>query len=131
MFTGEQRPRGESAEVAGLAIAIEKRELVPVTSALSRVEVLQCNLTETAKGCDESSLRQPKVQIKDVTTPILNIATEIREYYQTEKDAGRSNLPTIEAPDAIHLATTIYYECLAFYTFDETDRPTETRQKRA
>jgi hypothetical protein len=40
MLTGERRPGNESAEIAGLAMLIERKEMVPLTSTITRVEVL-------------------------------------------------------------------------------------------
>jgi predicted nucleic acid-binding protein len=119
MLTGEQRPNNESAEVAGLASVIEKKEVIPVTSTMTRVEVLECKLNEQQKNVMKALLRPPKIQIKDAIAPIMDLAAEIRDFYQRLKDSGTSNLPTVETPDAIHLSTAIHYECTHFYTFDE------------
>jgi predicted nucleic acid-binding protein len=131
MLTGEQRPNNESAEVAGLAILIEKKEIIPVTSTITRVEVLECRLTEQQKTIMKSLLRPPKIQVKEASAPIMDLAAEIRDYYQRLKDGATSNLPTVETPDAIHLSTAIHYDCAVFYTFDERDVPGGTRPKRA
>lgn len=122
MLTGEQRKGDESRHVAGLASELEKRELIAVTSALTKTEILDCTLTDQQKVILSRLMRPPKVQIKDVSTPILDLAREIRDYYQHERRAGRTNLPTVETPDAIHLATAIYYDCPRMFTFDEKDR---------
>jgi predicted nucleic acid-binding protein len=131
MLTGEQRPNNESADVAGLATVIEKKEVIPVTSTMTRVEVLECRLNEQQKNVMKALLRPPKIQIKDAIAPIMDLAAEIRDFYQRLKDSGTSNLPTVETPDAIHLSTAIHYECTHFYTFDERDVPGGTRPKRA
>jgi hypothetical protein len=65
MLTGEQRPNNESAEVAGLASVIEKKEVIPVTSTMTRVEVLECKLNEQQKNVMKALLRPPKIQIKE------------------------------------------------------------------
>lgn len=130
MLTGEQRPGNESAEVAGLGILIERREIVPVTSTMTRVEVLECKLDDQKKEVMKRLIRPPKIQVKDAIAPIMDLAHELRDYYQQERDTGISKLPTIETPDAIHLATAIYYECRTFYTFDENDIPNGSRPKR-
>ena len=64
MLTGEQRSNNESAEVAGLAILIERKEIIPVTSTITRVEVLECRLNEQQKNIMKSLLRPPKIQVK-------------------------------------------------------------------
>jgi predicted nucleic acid-binding protein len=131
MLTGEQRKNDESAEVAGLAIAIERKELVAVTSTITKVEVLSCKLNDRQKEILKRLLRPPKIQVKEASDPITELAAEIRDYYLELKQNGASNLPTVETPDAIHLSTAIYYECDAFYTFDEVDEPNGSRPKRA
>jgi predicted nucleic acid-binding protein len=130
ILTGEQRPGNETAEVAGLGILIERREITPVTSTMTRVEVLECKLDDQQKEVMKRLIRPPKIQVKDAIAPIMDMAHELRDYYQSEKDSGRSKLPTIETPDAIHLATAIFYECDRFYTFDEKDVPNGSRPKR-
>jgi predicted nucleic acid-binding protein len=131
MLTGEQRPNNESAEIAGLAIRIEKKEIIPVTFTITRVEVLECRLNEQQKSIMKNLLRPPKIQIKEATAPITDLAAEIRDHYQRLKDGGTSSLPTVETPDALHLSTAIHYGCTHFYTFDERDVPGGTRPKRA
>lgn len=131
MLTGEQRKGDESQQVAGFAAELEAREVIAVTSALTRNEVLECTLTEQQKGTMGRLLRPPKVQVKDVLSPILDISGEIRNFYQEEKRSGRSALPTVETPDAIHLATAIYFDCPTMFTFDENDHEGGKNPKRA
>lgn len=131
MLTGEQRKGDESQQVAGFAAELERREVIAVTSALTSNEVLTCTLTPQQQGTMKRLIRPPKVQVKDVSLPILDISSEIRNFYQEERRAGRSNLPTLETPDAIHLATAIYYECPTMFTFDENDHEGGKNPKRA
>jgi predicted nucleic acid-binding protein len=131
MLTGEQRKGDESQHVAGFALELERREAVAVTSVLTQTEILDCTLTDQQRRVMERLIRPPKVQVKDASQPIMSIAREIRDYYQAEKLSGRSNLPTIETPDAIHLATAIYYNCPTMFTFDENDHPGGKNPKRA
>jgi predicted nucleic acid-binding protein len=132
MLTGEQRKGDESLHVAGFAAELERKEVIAVTSALTKGEILECTLTDQQKLIMERLIRPPKVQRKDVSTPILDLAAEIRNYYQAEKQGGHTNLPTVDLPDAIHLATAIYYECPRMFTFDENDVPeSKRRPKRA
>lgn len=130
MITREQRRGDEASQVAGLVPAIERREIIPVTWALTRNEVLECTLDAQQKNILRKLLNPPKVQVKDVSSPILDLSQEIREYYQAMKIARTTNLPTVETPDAIHLATAIYYDCDMLFTFDEADRETGRLPKR-
>lgn len=121
-ITGEQRKGDESQHVAGVMGELERRELVGVTSILTKGEILECSLSPQQHGVMDRLIRPPKTQIKDATGPIVEIATEIRSYYQRLKLESQTNLPTLELPDAIHVATAIYYECATMFTFDELDR---------
>lgn len=130
-ITGEKRKGDESEHVAGVMGELERRELVAVTSALTRTEILECSLSAQQKSILDRLIAPPKTQVKDVTRPILDLAGEIRNFYQEERQAGRSNLPTVETPDAIHLATAIYFDCPVMFTFDENDvREGKPRPKR-
>ena len=122
MLTGEQRKGDESRQVAGFAGDLERREVISVTSALTRTEILECTLTKQQKNVMERLIRPPKVQVKDVSFRILDLAGEIRNFYQEKRKAGLTNLPTVETPDAIHLATAIYFNCPRMFTFDENDK---------
>lgn len=121
-ITGEKRKGDEAQHVAGVMAELERRELVAVTSGLTRTEILECSLTPQQQTIMDRLIRPPKVQLKDVSRPILDLTTEIRNFYQQLKLSGRSNLPTVETPDAIHLATAIYFDCPRMFTFDEVDR---------
>jgi predicted nucleic acid-binding protein len=121
-ITGEKRKGDESQHVAGVMAELERRELVAVTSALTRTEILECSLTAQQKIVMDRLIAPPKTQVKDVSRPILDLTSEIRNFYQELKLSGQSNLPTVETPDAIHLATAIYYDCPRMFTFDENDR---------
>lgn len=122
-ITGEKRKNDESEHVAGVMGELERRELIAVTSALTRTEILECTLTDQQKAVLDRLIAPPKTQVKDVTRPILDLAAEIRNHYQEERRAGLTNLPTVETPDAIHLATAIYFDCPIMFTFDENDVP--------
>jgi predicted nucleic acid-binding protein len=130
MLTGEQRPNNESAEVAGLAAVLENNGITAVTSTITRVEVLECKLTDQQKNVMQRLIRPPKIQVKEASAPVMDLAHEIRDYYQQLKDGGKSELPTVDTPDAIHLATAIIYKCQMFYTFDENDVRAGARPKR-
>lgn len=130
MLTGEQRKGDESAHVAGFNGELEAQESIAVTSSLTHAEILDCTLTEQQKEVMRRLIRPPKVQVKDASQPIMALASEIRDFYQRLKVEGKTNLPTVETPDAIHLATAIYFECPTFFTFDENDNPKGSRPKR-
>lgn len=131
MLTGEQRKGDKSRHVAGFAMEIERKETIAATSVLTQTEILYCTLTPQQRSVMERLIWPPKVQVKDASQPIMTLSREIRDYYQAEKLAGRSNLPTVETPDSIHLATAIYYDCPTMFTFDENDHAGGKNPKRA
>jgi predicted nucleic acid-binding protein len=131
MLTGEHRKGDESRHVAGFAAELERRELISVTSALTKTEILECTLTDQQRRTMDRLIKPPKVQVKDVSSAVLELARDIRNFYQEEKRSGRTNLPTVETPDAIHLATAIYFDCPRMFTFDENNKDDSTgRPKR-
>ncbi|MCH8916820.1 MAG: PIN domain-containing protein [Proteobacteria bacterium] len=127
----ENRKPGEMEGVSGLVAGVDAGEIILVTSALTKTEILECTLTVEAIEMFERFTHRRSVQIKDVTSRISTLAGEIRSYYQSLKDSNKTNLPTLSTPDAIHIATAIYWECEQFFTFDEIDEHGTSRPKRA
>ncbi len=80
IVTREQRPGDESAQLAGLVGAFDRQQILPVTSALTRTEVLQCQLDDQQKHLLRRLLDPPRDQVKEVSSPILDLTSEIREY---------------------------------------------------
>jgi predicted nucleic acid-binding protein len=99
----------------GIAYVVEEWEkggVVLVTSSITRVEVLDCELPGDAPERFRRALSRTTVHIVDVTRPVSNLAHEIRAHYQSGATFK------VKTPDAIHLATAIGMECDAFLTFD-------------
>lgn len=119
----EQRPTGQMEGVYYWANEIQKGKVILVTSNITRAEVLDCTLTDEQKKKFEGFLKRPNVSTPAANNKIMGIVHEIRDYYQNLKSSGQTTLPTVTTPDAIHLATGIYYECDEFHTFDEKDKP--------
>lgn len=97
---------------------IEKDQLYMATSVITLTEILRIKLKPAAVETFERIFQRPNCQMYDVNVPIAHVAQEIREFYSGRNDG----LPTIETPDALHLATAIVYECQTFYTLDMKDR---------
>lgn len=97
---------------------ILNKKIIAVSSVLVRTEVLSLSIPPDKVEVVEKVLQPPRLQIKSVTTRIADLAREIRDYYAGMRKSGRRDLPSISTPDAIHLATCIYYECPIFVTLD-------------
>lgn len=121
MITGEQRQNAsESAAVAGLVSSLDKKQIIVVSSSLLNTEVLETTMTEQQNTVFQGVMkRKSVVQMKEIITPITVLAGEIRNHYKSLKDKTKSNMHVPKTPDAIHLATAIYFECEIFFTFDE------------
>lgn len=125
----EIRKPGEMEGVTGFVKAVDDNKVVLVTSTLIRTEVI--NLSDEQQNLLDRFTKRRNVQIKDPTNRVMELSGEIRAYYRALKEENRSDLPTLTTPDAIHLATAIYWECEKFFTFDEKDKPGGSRPKRA
>lgn len=107
--------------LAGFFNQVMANKCVAVTSVASRGEILECKLDPQKAELLKLLFKRRNVQALDVTARIMDIAHEIRNYYQELKDSKESALNTIELPDTIHLATAIFFQCDAFYTFDDSN----------
>lgn len=125
MITAEQRRnQSETAALAGLVHELDNREIMVVSSTLIYAEVLEADMTDQQKAVFQEILkRRSVVQIKDPSGPIMAIVSKIRNYYKELKNKDVNSLKPPSTPDAIHLATAIYYECGAFFTLDEKNKP--------
>jgi predicted nucleic acid-binding protein len=115
--------------VTGLVRAVDNNEIVLVASTLLKTELIK--LDERQMDMFNRFVTRRNVEIKDATGRIMELSGEIRAYYQELRDNNETNLPTLTTPDAIHLATAIYWDCEKFFTFDENDEAGGTRPKRA
>lgn len=107
----EKRDKNEMAGIDEMVRAIDKGSAILMTSVLSRIEVLECKLTESQKAKFGQMLNKRSIQSIAVTMRVVERASEIRNYYAK---TGQ----TVSTPDAIHLATAMLYEAEGFYTFD-------------
>ena len=116
MIKGEQRKDPtETAALAGLPYILDKKEIIVVSSTLIKVEVLEADLTEQQANIFKQVLkRKSVVQIVDATSPIMDKASEIRNYYKTIRNSDSSAARQPSTPDAIHLATAIHSTVMLF-----------------
>lgn len=115
----EDRPNNEMMGVNDVAMKISKDHVILLTSEITMSEILEATLTDEAKAKLADIFKRRNCQRASIDNKIVQLCSEIRNYYQQRK--AIDGLPTIEVPDAIHLATAIHYGAAEFHTFDERD----------
>jgi predicted nucleic acid-binding protein len=118
----ENRP--ELAAVQHLVERWKSGGVALVSSTITRIEVLEDEMTPDARDEFRASLDSHKVKMAGVTSRVADMAREIRDFYKSLKDG----LPTVSTPDAIHLATAIIESCDVLYTLDGVD-PRQPKNK--
>ncbi|HVZ46269.1 MAG TPA: PIN domain-containing protein [Ramlibacter sp.] len=111
--------RADPAEMAGLAEVIDmvdRGKAIIITSVLWRAEVLNGDMTPAQrKRLDEAFDPRALVEL-DINGRVMALAGEIRDFQRNSKK--KDVMKNIRVPDAIHLASAIYYEATEFHTFD-------------
>lgn len=115
----EKRPAGDMAGIRYFATKIDNNEIVMISSALYRTEILDSKIDDDAKAKLELLFKKRNVKSISVDTRISDLSSEIRDFYQIQRDIDLK--PGLATPDAIHLATAIHYNADEFHTFDEDD----------
>lgn len=111
----EERKTGEMDGVREVVERVKRREVKVMTSALTLVEVLSAKLPVGFDTLFQNFMR--RIDRVNVDTKVATLAHDIRNHYATRSaEFGGKNLST---PDAIHLATAIFYRADEFHTFDE------------
>lgn len=111
----EARKSGEMDGVREVIGRARKREARIMTSVLTSVEVLSAKIPA---GLDVLVIDLLKrVNRVNVDAKVATIAHEIRNFHapRPQEFAGK----TLSTPDAIHLATAIFYRADEFHPFDE------------
>lgn len=115
----ENRPAGDLEGIRYYVNQIDNNEIVMISSAIHRTEILDSKITDDAKDKLEQLFKRRNVKSVQLDNRISNLSSEIRDYYRRQRETdGKPNLST---PDAIHLATAIQYSADEFHTFDEED----------
>ena len=116
-ITDEKRP--DPAEMAGLAEVvdmIDRGKATIITSVLWRAEVLTGSMTQAQRRRLEQAF-DPRTLIEvGINSRVMALAGEIRDFQRNSKK--KDVMKNVRVPDAIHLASAIYYEATEFHTFD-------------
>lgn len=104
----------------------DKGSLHIASSVLLLPEVLESDMLLGNKQKFQELFEHPNFHLIDTNKRIAAIAHDLRDYYRPEKDG----LDRLSVPDAIHLATAIWFQCNEFYTFDGTSHKPHPRKRK-
>lgn len=110
----EQRSTGEMDGVREIIERSRRREVKPITSVLTSVEVLQCRLPAGMETLFAGLMK--RINRLGIDTKVAAVAHDIRNHYMAR--SGEFGGKTLSTPDAIHLATAVLYRADEFHTFD-------------
>jgi predicted nucleic acid-binding protein len=110
----EQRPSGEMDGVREVIDRCKRREATILTSVLTSTEVLESKLPAGMDRLFNGLMK--RIQHKGLDSKIAILAHDLRDYYA--KNTAEFDGKTLSVPDAIHLATAIFYRADEFHTFD-------------
>jgi predicted nucleic acid-binding protein len=125
-WLNRNQARNDSNAVFGLMQMVLRNEVDLITSQITRLEILECKTDDTAYRTWTRMQARRNVAIQPATSKVMDLTLEIRNYYQAQRDLGLIERRTISVPDAIHVATAIYYNVDEMFTFDagRTDKKT-------
>ena len=115
----ENRKAGEMEGIRYFVSKIDNNEIIMITSAIYRTEILDSKINNDAKEKLDQLFKKRNVKSIPADTRINDLASEIRDHYQLQRDIDGK--PGLATPDAIHLATAIHFQADEFHTFDEDD----------
>lgn len=93
---------------AVLASVEKKKEACIITSVITHAEMLRCKFTGDNFDKFKDLFKRPDIIPCEVTENIAILAGELRDHYGNQ----------LTTPDAIHLATAIYFEVDEIHTSD-------------
>ena len=117
----EKREAGDMEGLGKIAKLVDRAEVVLVTSTLTRAEMLHSKTSKEAMKKFDGLLRRSNVVAQNVDLPIAKLTSEVMDFYIN------SDFEML-TPDAIHLATAIYYSAHEFHTFDGVDGTKKPRK---
>ncbi len=106
---------------------ISNKRATLVASNIIRSEILECTLAQAQKDKFLNFMKCSNVAEAVPTNRIMELVHEIRNHYQSLKLAG-DPLRTVDTPDAIHLATGIFFSYDELQTFDQNDNQPRGRR---
>lgn len=111
----ETRKSGEMDGVREVVERAVRREVKLMTSVLTAVEVLSSKLPVGFETLFSGFMK--RVDRVNVDSKVAALAHDLRDYYSSRPTEFGGK--TLSVPDAMHLATAIFYRVDEFHTFDE------------
>jgi predicted nucleic acid-binding protein len=112
LLTLNNRTDEEVSNLRALEALSDEGQITILTSAITKIEVLDCHLTAEQENMFQGMLERSNIEVVSLTSRIASLAREIRTAYEGK----------VAVPDAIHLATAIFYNSTAFHTYDGCGR---------
>lgn len=113
----KNRQPGDMDGLAEVVAMVDDQECYILSSVNTRGEVLDSTLTDEAREKFQSLFCNPFFTFVNVSLPVSELASKIRDYYRNHKPQSMS----VKLPDATHLATAILYKVDELHTFDAGD----------
>lgn len=114
--------QGATSAISGILSAIGQKKLNAVLSQLTRLEILECKHNDTMNRAWRNLQARPNVEVVGVTKKIIDVAYEIRNYYQALREANTANKKPPNQPDCLLIATAIVAGVDHFVSYDSGKR---------
>lgn len=109
---------GPTSAISGILSAISQKKIRAVLSQLTRLEILECKHDDTMNRAWKNLQARPNVEVVGVTKKIIDVAYEIRNHYQSLREADAVNKKPPSQPDCLLIATAIVTGVDHFVSYD-------------
>lgn len=104
--------------ISGILNEIHGKRLRAVLSQLTKLEVLECKHDDTMFKAWRQLQARPNVEVFGVTKKVIDVAYQIRNYYQAIREADANAKKPPAQPDCLLLATGIVCGVDYFVSYD-------------
>ncbi len=125
---GTDRQAADVPLLKGFFNDVQAEKLHIVFPTLERSEILQCKWEPSLFNIFQKLLDLPNVDEVPVNTEVSAMAADLRSFY-SELHKKQPHNPLLSLADAHILATAIFYECDALYTYDGDREPPSKPRK--
>ena len=109
---------GTVSAISGILTAIEQRRIRAALSQLTKLEILECKHDATMNRAWKILQGRSNVEVIGITKRVIEVAYEIRNYYQALREEDPSNKKPPNQPDCILIATAIVAKVDYFVSYD-------------
>jgi len=114
--------QGSTSAISGILYAIGQKKLRAVLSQMTRLEILECKHDETMNRAWKNLQARPNVEVVGVTKKVIDVAYEIRNFYQALRESNPANKKPPNQPDCLLIATAIVAGVDHFVSYDNGRR---------